>query len=85
MTENINKDDYNEEEDMIKVLPRFGKVAIELGFITIEQLKEGLTEQIDDEMSNKPHRQIGMILNQMGYLTRDQIFDVLDRLEWYKK
>ncbi len=34
--------------------PRFGEVAIELGYITPEQLKEALTEQTNDDIASKP-------------------------------
>jgi hypothetical protein len=36
---------------------RFGKIAVELGFIAEEQLKDALTEQIDDDISNRRYRQ----------------------------
>jgi hypothetical protein len=63
-----------------KYCPRFGKVAIDMGFVTLEQLKRALVEQCDDEFSGKPHRLIGKILFEQGWITPEQIDKVMDRL-----
>ena len=44
-----------------KYCNRFGIIAVDKGFVTADQLKETLTEQADDNLSNKPHRLIGRI------------------------
>ena len=44
-----------------KYCNRFGIIAVDKGFVTADQLKEALTEQADDNLSNKPHRLIGRI------------------------
>ena len=44
-----------------KYYNRFGIIAVDKGFVTADQLKEALTEQADDNLSNKPHRLIGRI------------------------
>ncbi len=58
--------------------PRFGEVAVGMGFITEEQLKEALSEQIDDKLDNHPHRFIGYILYEHGWITNEQFDCVLD-------
>lgn len=60
--------------------PRFGEVAVELGYITPGQLKEALVEQAADETSGRPHRLIGSILCDRGWLTLGQREIILDRI-----
>ena len=49
-----------------KYCNRFGIIAVDKGFVTADQLKETLTEQADDNLSNKPHRLIGRIFFEKG-------------------
>lgn len=63
-----------------KYCTRFGKIAVEKGFITLEQAKEALSEQIEDDLANKPHRLIGRILLDRGWITPQQIDVVLNAL-----
>jgi hypothetical protein len=51
-----------------------------MGFITGKQLKEALTEQVEDDLSEKPHRLIGNIFLENGWMTRKQIIVVLKEL-----
>ncbi len=59
---------------------RFGKIAVDKKFIMTEELKEAMAEQIEDDISNKPHRLIGQILLQKGWITDEQIEIVLNEL-----
>ncbi len=64
------------ENDFIKKLTattRFGKIAVDMEFITAEQLKEAITEQVEDDLADKPHRLIGIILFEHGWITKEQI------------
>ena len=63
-----------------KYCPRFAQVAVEKGFVTSEQAKKALSEQMDDNLSNKPHRLIGKIFLDKGWLTPLQIETVLNDL-----
>ena len=63
-----------------KSIPRFGKIAVDMGFVTVKQLDEVLDEQVDDDLSNKPHRLIGSILFVNGWMTKEQIDIVLNEL-----
>jgi hypothetical protein len=63
-----------------KYCPRFAKIAVDRGFITTEEAKEALSEQVDDDLLNKPHRLIGRILLDNGLITPEQIEMVLNDL-----
>jgi hypothetical protein len=69
-----------EKELSEKYCPRFAKIATDKGFITADQAKEALAEQMDDDLSNKPHRLIGRILLEKKWLTSLQIEIVLNEL-----
>jgi hypothetical protein len=60
--------------------PPFGKIAVDMGFITAEQLTEALAEQAEDSLSNRPHRFIGYILSEHGWIDNEQLGIVLDIL-----
>ncbi len=53
--------------------PLFGKIAVDLGFITEEQLEKATTQQAEEGLFNNNHRLIGNILSQHGWITDDQI------------
>jgi len=63
--------------------PRFGKIAVDLGFITPEQLKLALSEQVDDDLLDNPHRVIGSIFFDKGWMTYQEIETVLK--EFFKQ
>jgi len=52
---------------------RFGKVAVDMGFITAEQLKQSIPEQVDDDLADKPHRFIGRMLFEDGWISDEHI------------
>ncbi len=56
---------------------RFGFVAVELGFITTDQLFEALKTQVMEEMESGKRQLVGQILFQKGYITSIQIDEVL--------
>lgn len=60
--------------------PRFGQLAVEMGFITSDQLKQGLAEQVDDNLSNRPHRILGTIFFEHGWMTPGQVDMVLNQM-----
>lgn len=68
-----------------KYCTRFGLIATNKGFVTADQLKEALTEQADDNLSNRPHRLIGRIFFEKGWMTDEQINMVLNELERVKE
>ncbi len=60
--------------------PRFGEIAVDMEFVTEEQLKEAMVEQVEDNLSNHPHRFIGYILFENGWITNEQFDSVLNIL-----
>ena len=68
-----------------KYCRRFGNIAVEKGFLTGVQLKEALTDQIEDDLTGRPHRMIGMILFEKNIMTTQQIDIVLNDLLKNKK
>ena len=59
---------------------KFAIIAVKKGFITAEQAKAALAEQMDDDLANKHHRLIGGILLDKGWITPQQIELVLSEL-----
>ena len=49
-----------------KYCSRFGIIAVDKGFVAVDQLKEALTEQAHDNLSNKLHRLIGRLFFEKG-------------------
>ncbi len=68
-----------------KYCPRFGKIAVDKGFITAKQLQEAIIEQINDDLANRPHRFVGKIFFEKDWMTYVQIEIVLSELFRYKR
>jgi hypothetical protein len=60
---------------------RFGVIALEKGFITLEQLVEAMTLQIREETQRRKHRPIGQILLSLEYSTSPQIDEVMEIMD----
>lgn len=58
----------------------FGETAFELGLVSTAQLYEALTLQARREVENLPHKILGEILVELGYLSEMQVLDVLTML-----
>jgi hypothetical protein len=56
---------------------RFGVTAFAKGYVTIEQVQRGLAEQVDDDLMGRPHRLLGDILQDNGWITEGQMKAVL--------
>lgn len=59
---------------------RFGRVAVEKGFVTPEQILEAMRIQILEEFEQGKHRRIGAILLERRAMTMQQIDEVLAAL-----
>lgn len=59
---------------------RFGSIAVEMGFITTEQLVEALETQARENIQSGRHRLIGRILVDKGYLTESQLDQVVEAI-----
>ena len=60
---------------------RFGVVAVEKGFATIEQIAEAIKVQIIEDMGKGRHRLIGAILLDQGLISEAQLNEVLNVLD----
>lgn len=63
-----------------KFCPRFGMLAVEMGFVTVELVREGMAEQLDDDIASKPHRLLGTIFVDRGWMTFREVEIVLEKL-----
>ncbi|MBI5664863.1 MAG: hypothetical protein HZC49_07230 [Nitrospirae bacterium] len=70
--------DFNELKKEYR--PRSGQIAVELGFITRTQLKEAISEQVDDDLTHRPHRFLVEILLEKGWISREEVDIILDEL-----
>ena len=69
-----------EKELSRKYCPRFGQIAAERGYVSAERVKQALAEQIDDDLAERPHRLIGRIFLDRGWMTPQQIDEVLNEV-----
>jgi hypothetical protein len=73
----------NDEMDLaIKYALRFGEIAVRKGFISRQQLRESLEEQVSNEsyLRLRPRRLIGEILFEQGWMNQNQIEIVLQEI-----
>ncbi len=59
---------------------RFGKIAVDMGFVSTKQLNIASAEQVEENYFNGQHKPIGSILFEHGWITNEQIDIVLDIL-----
>lgn len=60
---------------------RFGKVAVDKRFITMDQMLNAIEVQVKENIAFGTHRKIGMILLEGGHITMEQIDEVLKVLD----
>jgi hypothetical protein len=48
--------------------------------VTREQIQQVLAEQVEDNLSGRPHRLLGMIFREKGWLTEEQEKSILDEM-----
>lgn len=61
-----------------KYCPRFGQIAVTMGFITEAQMMEAFHCQLAENLSGEGHRLLGRILLDKGWMTSEQIEEVLN-------
>jgi len=69
-----------QDKDNETICSRFGAIAVEQGFLTREQLLQGLNEQVDDNLTGRPHRVLGAICFTNDWMTAGQIDIVLSEM-----
>jgi hypothetical protein len=60
---------------------RFGAIAVQKGFVSLEEVKSAIGEQVDDNINGREHRLLGTILYEKGFITEYQIDVVLQELK----
>jgi hypothetical protein len=64
---------------MVKTVEkRFGEIAIDMGFVNEGQLEEAAKVQMDQDADGLEHRLIGSILYSLGYMTIQQVNEVIE-------
>ena len=72
---------YDADEDDVKGQRlRFGQIAVKMGYISGQQLKDAINEQIDDDLAGRNHRFIGNILLEKQWINLEQVDIILDEL-----
>ena len=71
----------NTDTSALKYPSRFGVAAVRLGFITPDQLREAMLEQLDTDLDTKVHRLIGEILHDRGWMTLEQVEETLKEMD----
>lgn len=59
---------------------RFGTIAIEMGFATVEQVLEVIFEQVMDNHYRKQQKKIGRRMIEKGLMSSKQVDAVLNKL-----
>jgi hypothetical protein len=63
---------------------RFGAIAVLKGFVTMDEVKAAIMEQVEDDLSGREHQLLGNILFERGLITEDQIETVMLELQKQK-
>ena len=56
---------------------RFATLAMEKGFINLDQFAEAMRSQIMEDVAGVKHRRIGEILLEMGHISASEISEIL--------
>ena len=75
----MSKDDVVKELSD-KYCPRFAQIAVEKGYVSHDNAKVALSRQLDDDLAGKPHKLIGSIFLENGWMTPQHIELVLNDL-----
>ena len=74
---NIPKSPFSEEP----VLSYFGAVARWMGFITTREILDAFALQVHEEGEGRERRKIGEICRDLGYMTQEQVDEVVAFLD----
>ena len=59
---------------------RFGSMAIFRGYVSLFQVQQALAEQVEDNVLGRPHRPIGKILRDKGWIAEEQEQSILKEM-----
>lgn len=73
---------FNDRDHSVRYARKFGQVAVNRGFINKDQVMDALTEQmsLNSFRRLRPHKLIGEILFENGWITLKQIEIVLEEI-----
>ncbi len=73
---------FNDRDHAVRYARKFGQIAVNRGFINKDQVMEALTEQLSLHSFRRlrPHKLIGEILFENGWITLKQIEIVLEEI-----
>jgi len=60
---------------------RFGAIAVLKGFVTIDEVKAAIMDQVEDDLSGREHRLLGNILFERGLINENQVEAVMLELQ----
>ena len=63
-----------------KYCVRFAELAVKKGYVDPDKAKKAMSEQVDDDLNNRPHRLIGRIMLDRGWMSPQDIESVLVEL-----
>ena len=69
-----------EELSPAMVTFRFGRIAFNRKYVTLEQVQRALAEQMEDDVMRKTHRLLGDILLKNNWITEEQMKSILDEM-----
>ena len=77
-----NMDNSSDRELTMIYGRRFGRIAMSMGFVNLDQVQEALAEQLTSNSFTRlrPHKLIGEILFEKGWMDLNQIEKVLDKI-----
>jgi hypothetical protein len=59
---------------------RFGSTAVFRKHVTLKQIQQALSEQVEDNVRGRPHRVLGTILREKGWITGEQEKSILKEM-----
>ena len=63
----------------------FGEVAIRLGYTTLEEVEEALRIQAELREKGRPHKLIGIIMHEAGFLSNEELIETLQEMKRHRE
>lgn len=70
----------SEKDASLEWTPRFGNIAVEMGYATSDQIKHAMKDQADDDIQRRPRRPLGRILFERDWMSHSEVEMVLNEL-----
>ena len=64
---------------------RFGSIAVYRKYVTLGQVQQALTKQVEDNVNGGKHRLLGDILLENNWITDEQVESILSEMGVGKK